>query len=87
MYQTIDHGVTNMNFWYPILFHDLDVGVVPIKDDVDIKLLTTCYEELTKMHIYAERGPDPIEIVSPEGKLLYKRVTGDGVLAFPYHDG
>ena len=87
MYQTIDHGVTNMNFWYSIPFHDLDVGVVPIKDNVDIKLLKTCYEGFTEMHIYAERGPDPIEIVSPEGKLLYKRVTGDGVLALPYHDG
>ncbi|XP_027184047.1 dentin matrix acidic phosphoprotein 1-like [Coffea eugenioides] len=61
MYQTIEHGVTNMNFWYSIPFHDLDVGVVSIKDDVDIELLTTCYEGLSEMHIYAERGPDPIE--------------------------
>ena len=86
MYQTIERGVTNMNFWYSIPFHDIDFGVVSINDDVDIELLTTCYEGLKEMHIYAERGSDPIEVVSPEGKLLYKRVTGDGILALPYHD-
>ena len=38
------------------------------------------------MHIYAERGPDPIEVMFSDEKLLYKRVTSDGLLALPYHN-
>ena len=66
MYDTIECGVSNMNFQYSIPFHDLDVGVVSIKDDADIELLTTCYERLPEIHIYAEKGPEPIEVVSSD---------------------
>ena len=39
MYDTIEHGVTNMNFWYSIPFHDVDIGVVPIKNEMNCLLL------------------------------------------------
>nr|XP_027082189.1 uncharacterized protein LOC113704487 [Coffea arabica] len=78
LYDTIERGVTNMNFWYSIPFHDIDVGVVSIKDDVDIELLTTCYEGLPEMHIYAEKGPDPIEIVGE--KIVYEDGEEDDVI-------
>ncbi|KAL3535323.1 hypothetical protein ACH5RR_003784 [Cinchona calisaya] len=37
------------------------------------------------MHLYVERGEMTIQTMSPEGKLLFKRVTSKEPLCLPYH--
>ena len=87
LYSKIEKEAACAKFWYSIPDHDVDVGVIPINDDVDIELLTTCYEGLPYMHIYVEAGQTPLKIISPDGKLLFERVTNDGPLALPYNEG
>lgn len=76
LYCTIEK-VPCAKFWYSIPHYGVDVGVVPINDDVDIELLTICYEGLPYMHIYVEAGEKPLKVISPDGKVLFERDDRD----------
>lgn len=54
MYTTIEEA-SYVDLYYQLPCCDLDVGVVPIKEDEDIRMLLTGHRDLVEMPIYVKK--------------------------------
>ena len=61
MFKKVDEHATRVSFWFCALTIDLDGGLQPIRDNVDIKLVNAVYWKLPTMLIYTCSGDELFE--------------------------
>ena len=61
MFKKVDERATRVSFWFCALTIDLDGGLQPIRDNVDIKLVNAVYWKLPTMLIYTCSGDELFE--------------------------
>ncbi|GMQ09182.1 hypothetical protein CsSME_00052654 [Camellia sinensis var. sinensis] len=63
-------GYSTSVLWYTKLGKTLDDGLTIMEEDVDVYTMICDYEGIDVIPLFAEKGQEPLQVISPKRKHL-----------------